>query len=160
MLCTVYILLLHVCHPIRLFVTDDHTYSGRRFGIWTRLYDCSWHRFTARQFVVKCTPLTDLAILQQFGWNLNGGKGGVSDLRCGDQVGHGLSGMDPFDSLPMGSYELLINTNAVSLTVLSYLQVTQKRFSPSGLDAMSFRPITYLEADLFARHKILTRSPS
>ena len=41
-------------------------------GIWTRLYDCSWHQFTASQCVLKCAHFTVCVYLQSTGWNLKG----------------------------------------------------------------------------------------
>ena len=45
-------------------------------------------------------------------------KGDFSDPRLGDVGGRGIG---PFDSPPIGSYELPIETYGLSLTVLGYL---------------------------------------
>ena len=51
--------------------------------------------------------------------------------------------MGPFDSPPMGSYYLTIDTHGLSLTVFELFNFPQRRFRPSDPPSMT---ITALEA--------------
>ena len=56
---------------------DDRTSCNRsaftRFGLWRKLYDCSWHHFTASAVCPKMCPIDIFVDLKAVDYNLKGG---------------------------------------------------------------------------------------
>ena len=114
---------------------DDPTYYTRsaftHLGLRRKMYDCSLHHFITSQCVLlKCAMLTFSSNSNQLAEIL---KGDLSNPNLG-RWRRRSGGVGPFDRLPMGSCQLLIDTYRLSLTILSYLD---------GPNSVSARPTTH-----------------
>ena len=118
---------------------DDRNYCARsaltRQGLWWKLYGCSWHHFTASQYVLKCVLLTLPSTP-----NL---KRRLTDPRFGVK-GSGQLWKDPFDRPPMVPISSPLTQMVYLSPFLNYLASSKHISVPLTRLTISYHPTLLL----------------